>query len=101
MLTRFTYILAFIVLLASHASAENRSILSNAIAAVDANVVFMRHALAPGYGDPANFSLSDCDTQRNLDLEGRKQASYIGLFGPKLLLPGPCQQAQHTREVKP
>ena len=79
MLTRSTYILAFLVLLASHASAESRSILSNAIAAVDANVVFMRHALAPGYGDPANFSLSDCDTQRNLDLEGRKQASYIGV----------------------
>ena len=33
-------------------------------------VVFMRHALAPGYGDPANFNILDCKTQRNLDQTG-------------------------------
>ena len=27
----------------------------------------MRHALAPGAGDPAEFRLGDCTTQRNLD----------------------------------
>ncbi len=44
-----------------------------------ANVVFMRHALAPGYGDPDNFTLRDCSTQRNLDEAGRRQAAAIGI----------------------
>ena len=78
MLMRTIPILAFFVMLCSHVTAESRNNLTNAIAAVGANVVFMRHALAPGYGDPANFSLSDCKTQRNLDAKGRKQASDIG-----------------------
>jgi len=38
----------------------------------------MRHALAPGTGDPADFRLDDCDTQRNLDARGRQQARAIG-----------------------
>jgi phosphohistidine phosphatase SixA len=38
----------------------------------------MRHAIAPGTGDPANFTLGDCTTQRNLDDTGRKQASQTG-----------------------
>ncbi len=42
------------------------------------NVIFMRHALAPGFGDPAAFSLDDCTTQRNLNDEGREQAEKIG-----------------------
>lgn len=37
-------------------------------------VLLMRHALAPGVGDPANFTLGDCTTQRNLSTEGRAQA---------------------------
>ncbi|MEL7014159.1 MAG: histidine phosphatase family protein [Pseudomonadota bacterium] len=41
-------------------------------------IVLMRHALAPGTGDPANFALDDCSTQRNLDARGRAQASRIG-----------------------
>jgi phosphohistidine phosphatase SixA len=41
-------------------------------------VLLMRHALAPGVGDPANYSLDDCKTQRNLDTVGRDQARYIG-----------------------
>ena len=40
--------------------------------------LLMRHALAPGVGDPANYSLEDCKTQRNLDTVGRDQARYIG-----------------------
>ena len=42
------------------------------------NVLFIRHALAPGFGDPQNFDLHDCSTQRNLDGEGRGQAFRIG-----------------------
>lgn len=37
-------------------------------------VLMMRHALAPGTGDPADFELGDCSTQRNLNDEGRAQA---------------------------
>ena len=38
----------------------------------------MRHALAPGTGDPGNFVLEDCSTQRNLNDVGRRQAEAIG-----------------------
>jgi phosphohistidine phosphatase SixA len=38
----------------------------------------MRHALAPGTGDPANFALEDCSTQRNLNDAGRDQARRVG-----------------------
>jgi broad specificity phosphatase PhoE len=38
----------------------------------------MRHALAPGTGDPPDFTLGDCSTQRNLDERGRAQARAIG-----------------------
>jgi len=41
-------------------------------------VLLMRHALAPGTGDPALYNLEDCATQRNLSAEGRKQAVTIG-----------------------
>ena len=41
-------------------------------------VVMLRHALAPGTGDPSNFDLADCSTQRNLSAEGRSQAQQIG-----------------------
>ena len=41
-------------------------------------VVVLRHALAPGTGDPANFQIEDCTTQRNLSAEGRAQAQQIG-----------------------
>ena len=38
----------------------------------------MRHALAPGTGDPADFQIGECETQRNLDDRGRDQAVRIG-----------------------
>lgn len=38
----------------------------------------LRHALAPGTGDPADFVLEDCSTQRNLNETGRDQAGRIG-----------------------
>jgi len=41
-------------------------------------VVMMRHTLAPGTGDPDNFRLNDCSTQRNLSSEGKEQARRIG-----------------------
>ena len=45
---------------------------------ISANVIFLRHALAPGVGDPENFIKEDCSTQRNLDDKGRLQAKLIG-----------------------
>ena len=41
-------------------------------------VAIMRHALAPGTGDPADFDPHDCATQRNLSEFGRGQAKRIG-----------------------
>lgn len=42
------------------------------------HALLMRHALAPGIGDPAGYSLVDCSTQRNLDAQGRQQAMRTG-----------------------
>ncbi|MGH6660691.1 MAG: histidine phosphatase family protein [Rhodospirillales bacterium] len=41
-------------------------------------VALMRHAYAPGTGDPQGFRLDDCTTQRNLNDEGRAQAKATG-----------------------
>lgn len=42
-------------------------------------VVLMRHAqTVPGVGDPPNFKLGDCSTQRNLSEAGREQARRVG-----------------------
>ena len=43
-------------------------------------LIFIRHAYAPGGGDPENFDINNCDTQRNLSEEGRNQAKKIGDF---------------------
>lgn len=42
--------------------------------------LILRHTLAPGTGDPDNFQIGDCSTQRNLNDEGRKQAKQLGDF---------------------
>ena len=41
-------------------------------------VLLLRHALAPGVGDPENFQLGDCSTQRNLSDVGREDARDLG-----------------------
>jgi len=41
-------------------------------------LIFIRHAYAPGSGDPRNFNLNDCSTQRNLNEGGREQSKNIG-----------------------
>mgnify|MGYP001452621283 FL=1 len=43
-------------------------------------LIFIRHAYAPGNGDPNNFNLNDCSTQRNLNVDGRRQSKFIGEF---------------------
>ena len=42
------------------------------------SVLMLRHALAPGFGDPSNFQLGDCSTQRVLDEVGQEQSRQIG-----------------------
>ena len=46
-------------------------------------LIFIRHALAPGNGDPENFELQNCSTQRNLDDIGIQQSKRIGLIFKK------------------
>ena len=46
-------------------------------------LIFIRHAYAPGNGDPENFNLKDCSSQRNLDQEGVIQSKKIGFFFTK------------------
>jgi phosphohistidine phosphatase SixA len=55
-------------------------ILSETIDNLEANVIFLRHAVAPGSGDPENFDLMNCKTQRNLNESGRIQALTLGDF---------------------
>ena len=43
-------------------------------------LIFIRHALAPGNGDPDNFKINDCSTQRNLSKKGINQSLKIGDF---------------------
>jgi len=42
------------------------------------HIALLRHAIAPGNGDPPEFRLGDCQTQRNLSAQGRDQATRIG-----------------------
>src|SRR4051812_37852945 len=41
-------------------------------------VALMRHADAPGIGDPAGYNVKDCATQRNLSEQGKAQAAAVG-----------------------
>ena len=43
-------------------------------------IIFIRHAYAPGGGDPQNFNINDCSTQRNLSDKGINQSKLIGEF---------------------
>ena len=54
---------------------ENLDILQNG-----GYLIFIRHAYAPGGGDPDNFDINDCSTQRNLSDSGREQSKKIGIF---------------------
>ena len=43
-------------------------------------IIFIRHAIAPGSGDPESFNIKECSTQRNLNDEGKIQSKKIGNF---------------------
>ncbi len=44
------------------------------------SLIIMRHADAPGIGDPPGYRIGDCSTQRNLGAHGRQQAKEIGVW---------------------
>ena len=48
-------------------------------------LIFIRHAYAPGGGDPKNFDIDNCATQRNLNDSGRIQSKKIGDFFKKTI----------------
>ena len=48
-------------------------------------LIFIRHAYAPGGGDPSNFDVNNCETQRNLNEEGRVQSKKLEIFLNKMI----------------
>ncbi|MEJ6558306.1 MAG: histidine phosphatase family protein [Candidatus Thioglobus sp.] len=78
MLQKFMAVFLSLFLALSNAVRAEANNISDAITAIGANVIFMRHALAPGFGDPVNFDIADCTSQRNLDNNGVEQAISIG-----------------------
>jgi phosphohistidine phosphatase SixA len=65
-------------------------------------VVLLRHATAPGTGDPPGFKPDDCATQRHLSEEGRAEARRLGaLFREKKVAVGEVLTSQwcRTRET--
>jgi len=78
MINRIAVKFIFFILLSNQVVAGGQSKLRDSILDVNANVLFMRHALAPGFGDPINFSINNCNSQRNLDKKGKAQAQAIG-----------------------
>lgn len=75
MILRYVFILLFMTALPVCTQAMS---LEEYAALPQGSVLFIRHALAPGTGDPSHFRIDDCKTQRNLSQEGRAQAREIG-----------------------
>ena len=73
----FFKILFFILILYSHTS--NSEIIKE-LKEINANIIFLRHSIAPGFGDPDYFNLNNCSTQRNLNAEGILQSKNIGAY---------------------
>jgi phosphohistidine phosphatase SixA len=73
-------VLALIVVLLTGPTDPAHASTEEAWAALRAGgaVALIRHARAPGTGDPPGFRLGDCATQRNLSDEGRRQAAELG-----------------------
>lgn len=61
----------------SGATTAQASVLAEKLASAN-HVLLMRHAYAPGVGDPPGHSLEKCETQRLLDDEGKQQATRTG-----------------------
>lgn len=77
-LLSFTGVVCLSISWANASSIQSNNLLK-VIEQINADVIFLRHTLAPGFGDPENFNLADCNTQRNLNDVGRAQAVKIGI----------------------
>ena len=73
-------LILFFILFAFDSNAENTVV---SLLKEEGKIVFIRHSIAPGGGDPENFSLKDCSTQRNLSKKGIEQSKEIGEFFKK------------------
>ena len=73
-------LILFFILFAFDSNAENTVV---SLLKEEGKIVFIRHSIAPGGGDPENFSLKDCSTQRNLSKKGIEQSKQIGEFFKK------------------
>ena len=73
-------LILFFILFAFNSNAENTVV---SLLKEEGKIVFIRHSIAPGGGDPENFSLKDCSTQRNLSKKGIEQSKQIGEFFKK------------------
>jgi len=76
------YIKFIIIILISLTSSIKAEIDKDILASLKEGnkLIFIRHAYAPGGGDPDNFDINDCNTQRNLSESGRRQAKNISNF---------------------
>ena len=76
------YIKFIIIILISLTSSIKAEIDKDILASLKEGnkLIFIRHAYAPGGGDPDNFDINDCNTQRNLSESGRQQAKNISNF---------------------
>ncbi len=74
----FVRITALLMILSagSHTASADDAALWQALRS-PGHAALIRHALAPGTGDPGDFQLRDCSTQRNLSDGGRDQAKRI------------------------
>ena len=75
----FKYFLIIFIFLNSPIKADSNEAIINELQK-GGKLIFIRHAYAPGGGDPSNFDINSCETQRNLNDEGRVQSKKIGNF---------------------
>ena len=73
-------IMVVLVTATAHAEARDAEVAAWQALRDGEAVLIIRHALAPGTGDPAGFRLGDCRTQRNLNETGRQQSRAWGDF---------------------
>ena len=68
-------LLSFNISLKANSNDKTQSLLKEG-----GKLIFIRHAIAPGGGDPVDFDILRCETQRNLSKEGITQSKNIGKF---------------------
>ena len=83
----FSIILIIFISLTNEIKADSKQLQILDILKKGGNLIFIRHAYAPGGGDPVNFNINDCSTQRNLNEAGRDQSKKIGIFFKQNMIP--------------